>query len=153
MENASKALIIAGAILISIVLIGVGVLIIGNAQGIFGQGSTQMSQMEIQAFNEPFMAFEGKQSGSNVRSLLQKLATHNQTYSEDTTKQIGLSDKDSKLTMANLSATKSKVNVGTSYVVSFGYDSNSGMINNITIKSGSNEIKVETGTTTTPPAG
>lgn len=38
MENASKALIIAGAILISIVLIGVGVLIIGNAQGIFGRG-------------------------------------------------------------------------------------------------------------------
>lgn len=131
MENASKALIIAGAILISIVLIGVGVLIVGNAQGIFGQGSTQMSQMEISAFNEPFMAFEGKQSGSNVRSLLQKLATHNQTYTDDNTKQIKLGG--SAFIMNQLSATKSRVNVGTTYTVSFDYDNGSGMINNIKI--------------------
>lgn len=130
MENASKALIIAGAILISIVLIGVGVLIVGNAQGIFSQGSMQMSQMDIQAFNEPFMAYEGRQSGSNVRSLLQKLATHNVTYSEDPDKQIQFNG--SAFTQANLSATKAAVGVGSTYTVSFEYHTdNSGLILNI----------------------
>ena len=130
MENASKALIIAGAILISIVLIGVGVLIVGNAQGIFNQGSTQMSQMEISAFNEPFLAFEGRQSGSNVRSLLQKVATHNVTYAEDTDKQIQING--TVLTQDKLSSTKSKVGVGSTYTVSFEYHKdNSGLILNI----------------------
>ena len=131
MENASKALIIAGAILISIVLIGVGVLIIGNAQGIFSQGSMQISQMEIQAFNEPFLAFEGKQSGSNVRSLLQKVATHNATYSEDETKQVKVNS--SELKMNGVSEARGKVSVGSTYTVEFTY-ADSGLINDITIE-------------------
>lgn len=89
--------------------------------------NTQMTQMEIQAFNEPFMAYEGRQSGSNVRSLLQKLATHNVTYSEDEGKQIKFNG--SAFTQANLSATKAKVGAGSTYKVSFAYhEDNSGLI-------------------------
>lgn len=146
MENASKALIIAGAILISIVLIGVGVLIVGNAQGIFGQGSTQMSQMEIQAFNEPFMAFEGKQSGSNVRSLIQKIGTHNTTYADDDEKQIKLTITatgykgetavtEQKISMNDVSVIKSGIGAGSSYKVVLVYhDDNSGLLEEIKIE-------------------
>ena len=142
MENASKALIIAGAILISIVLIGVGVLIIGNAQGIFGQGNIQMSQMDIQAFNEPFMPFDGRQSASNIKTLLQKIATHNATYAGDTEKIITVNSK--SLTSSNVSATKNKVGVAETYTVTMEYsDVLPGLVHNIVIKnSAGNELEV-----------
>ena len=38
MENASKALVIAGAILISILLVSVGIMIYSGASGIFNRG-------------------------------------------------------------------------------------------------------------------
>ena len=138
MENASKALIIAGAILISIVLIGVGVLIVGNAQGIFGGAGNKISQMEIEQFNSSFTPYEGKQAGSNIRSLLQTMATHNQTYTGDTSKQIKLNNSD--FVMSQLSKTKASVNVGTTYTVEFGYDGGSGMINNIIITSSTGTV-------------
>lgn len=130
MENASKALIIAGAILISIVLIGVGVLIVGNSQEIFGGASTKMSQMAIDQFNSEFTNYEGRQSGSNIRSLLQTIATHNVTYAGDTDKQVQFNG--TVLTQNQLSATKAAVGVGSTYTVSFQYHTdNSGLILNI----------------------
>lgn len=129
MENASKALIIAGAILISIVLIGVGVLIVGNAQGLFDQGSQQMSSMEIDAFNSTFTAFEGRQTGSNVRTLIQKISTHNVTYQGDEGKQVTFNG--AALNTTNVSTTRAAVGVGTTYTVSFEYNAESGLITNV----------------------
>lgn len=77
MENASKALIIAGAILISIVLIAIGVLIVNNIQGTVDETVTQMSAQEIQIFNSKFNVYEGKQTPGNVKGLLSIIATNN----------------------------------------------------------------------------
>ena len=70
MENASKALIIAGAILISILLISVGVIIMnstGNTQETV-RGAAQSS--EIKSFNAQFTPYEGEdQSAAQIRSL------------------------------------------------------------------------------------
>ena len=49
MENASKALIIAGAILLSILIIGLGIFIFGQARN--SLNSTNLSEYEIQVFN------------------------------------------------------------------------------------------------------
>jgi len=49
MENASKALIIAGAILISILLISVGILIFNSISGITDNASTTDDAMELAA--------------------------------------------------------------------------------------------------------
>ena len=80
MENASKALIIAGAILISILLISVGVIIMnstGNTQKTV-QDSAQST--EIKSFNAQFTPFEGGgQSASQVRSLISTVKASNGT--------------------------------------------------------------------------
>ena len=57
MENASKALIIAGAILIAILLISVAVLIINSTSSITDRVGAQSNTMEAQAFNQKLLAY------------------------------------------------------------------------------------------------
>ena len=52
MENASKALIIAGAILLSILLISMGIIVYRNASSTIN--SADMSETETQTFNGKF---------------------------------------------------------------------------------------------------
>ena len=64
MENASKALIIAGAILLSILLISLGIAIFSQAQTVIdGSG---MSDAEVQAFNSKFEKYQGAKKGSVI---------------------------------------------------------------------------------------
>ena len=75
MENASKALIIAGAILLAILLISLGIMIFTQAQGtIKGAG---MSEAQISAFNEKFTKYQGKQKGSTIRAMVQEVMANN----------------------------------------------------------------------------
>ena len=70
MENASKALLIAGAILIVILLIGIGMLIYSKSTGVVDTATNAMSDHEIQAFNTQFTPYEGIQTGSSIRNLV-----------------------------------------------------------------------------------
>ena len=70
MENASKALIIAGAILLAILLISLGIMIFNQAQDTVNNSG--MSQAEITAFNNKFLKYEGTQKGSVVKSLINR---------------------------------------------------------------------------------
>ena len=81
MENASKALIIAGAILISILLITLGVMIYRQASGI--ANSNAMDEVEISTFNSKYTQYEGdKVKGSTVNALLDAVvANNNAVYS------------------------------------------------------------------------
>ena len=76
MENASKALIIAGAILLAIVLIALGMMAFYQAQDTVS--SSGMSQAEIQVFNSKFTKYEGNAvRGSQVKSLIQEVRASN----------------------------------------------------------------------------
>ena len=77
MENASKALVIAGAILISILLITIGVMVISSISGVTEQVTDTTSDMAAQTFNSQYTSFIGTQNGSNVRSLLNKVISNN----------------------------------------------------------------------------
>ena len=75
MENASKALIIAGAILLSILLISLGIMIFNQAQD--ATKNSGMSKAEISTYNAQYTKYEGKQSGSTVKSLIQEANVNN----------------------------------------------------------------------------
>lgn len=80
MENASKALIIAGAILLAILLISLGIMIYNQAQGVVdGSG---MSEAEVQTFNAKFLKYEGKQPGAVVKSMVQDVMANNKTNTD-----------------------------------------------------------------------
>ena len=82
MENASKALIIAGAILISIILISIGIMVIQAGQGVVGDAEKQMDQQAIQVFNANFVNNVGRQRGTTVRTLLQSAQASNAAHTE-----------------------------------------------------------------------
>ena len=69
MENASKALIIAGAILISILLITIGIVLINSGRDITETGTSTMQSQKIQGFNNQFVNYEGLKKGSELRPI------------------------------------------------------------------------------------
>ncbi len=139
MENASKALIIAGAILLSIAIIGIGMYIYTTAQQTIQ--SANMSQQEITTYNSTFVKYEGKQNGSNVKALLQTVRSHNAANKDDNSKQVKVStdnsmptkkDSDQGSLDGDLSTMSAGIKAGYRYNVAFGY-SPYGLINVIQI--------------------
>lgn len=132
MENASKALIIAGAILISILLISLGILIYNQAQSAVQDGG--MDEMQIASFNGKFTQYEGKKRGAQVNSLLQAVIANNTNeLNEDRPIAISIPsgtsievDNSTKPTQIKKSA---KAN--SSYNVELGYEN--GIVKTITI--------------------
>ena len=78
MENASKALLIAGAILIVILLIAVGMMVYRGAQGSIKKAIGQMSSTERDIHNSQFEPYIGSnKSGSELRTLYSKVISNN----------------------------------------------------------------------------
>ena len=69
MENASKALIIAGAILISILLISVGIIIMNAINNPVQQGGKAADSQAIEMFNSKYTSYAGTQKGSTLKGL------------------------------------------------------------------------------------
>jgi hypothetical protein len=77
MENASKALIIAGAILIAILLIGLGVTVMRNAAAPIDQAADVSKGQTIEMFNSKFTSYAGMQSASAVKALITAIQSSN----------------------------------------------------------------------------
>ena len=133
MENASKALLIAGAILIVILLIGIGMLIYSKSTGVVDVATNAMNSQEIQAFNSSFIAYEGNQKGSTVRALISAIIANNGTHKDDSSKLISLTAEGTdEGTDANAMATYSAtIDTQKTYQVSLGYEN--GLVHTVTI--------------------
>ena len=81
MENASKALIIAGAILLAILLISLGIMIYTQAQNTVQDGG--MNQAAITSFNNQFIKYEGEIKGTMVKSMIQEVLAVNADSTEN----------------------------------------------------------------------
>lgn len=81
MENASKALIIAGAILISILLISVGIIIMNSINDPVQQGADSAASQAITIFNSRFTGYAGK--GVDYNTAKQCIVEVNSTKGGD----------------------------------------------------------------------
>ena len=71
MENATKALIIAGAVLISILLISVGIMVFNASSDPINQAQNSSEQQAVQMFNEAFSQYLGTNiTGQQAKSLI-----------------------------------------------------------------------------------
>ena len=153
MENASKALIIAGAILLSILIIGMGMFIYNQAQDQIQKSAGQMSTEEINVHNSQFTSYVGnKVSGAQVKQLLNKLAINAGKYGEDDKNNPrkplidivgGKSGEGADNLKSNNSYSADDVNIAargiisaSTYKVTTNLDSN-GLVNKITIEKAS----------------
>lgn len=142
MENASKALIIAGAILLGILIVGLGMYIYQQAVG--AMKGINFDTQQIQSYNAKFEQYEGRQSGTSVIQLCNEVRAHNSSNKEDATLQIGIIygdkgiDKKNEANIAtavsfeSVTDVKNALKAGKTYKVEFA-TAESGRIMNITI--------------------
>ena len=89
MENASKALIIAGAILLSILIISLGIVIFQKAKG--ATEGNQMDEMVVSTFNQKFIQYEGTNvKGTQVNALINQVIQNNVATQEDKSKEVAI---------------------------------------------------------------
>ncbi len=138
MENASKALIIAGAILLSILIIALGMNIYNSASS--ATGNADMSAQEIDSHNQTFTAYEGRIKGTQVRTLLNMIAKNNEEYED---RQITTNFAGSDIT-STIGDTLKTVKTNTTYNVTFEYGGADRIINQC-------DIVVYTGSSSTGP--
>lgn len=139
MENASKALIIAGAILLSILIIGLGMMIFQKAQGAMeGAG---LDTEKVNAYNSKFEDYEGTCSGTNARALCDLVRSHNNANVDDVSRQILIATSgeprktagEDAVTTETINTVKTSLKAGKTYTVTLGYDAKSGYVVGITI--------------------
>ena len=132
MENASKALIIAGAILLAILIIGLGIFIYRQAANTVSD--TGMDQLAIQQFNAQFTQYDSKTvSGGSARALydtVKRFVSLNLVAkTADGTKNIVLADTDA----SKVDGSKSDIKASAKYKVKIEPDTKTGLTNKITI--------------------
>lgn len=132
MENATKALLIAAAILIAIVLISIGVFVLRQGQNAIN--SVNMSESEILAFNSKFESYLGTQRGTNVKALLDRIIISNREQGTDGAQVSVVGD----ITQAANATTASSVGTAKYYYVSVNKKDDSGLIKEIKIEDKSN---------------
>lgn len=77
MENASKALLLAAAILIAIILISLGVYIVSQGQDTVQDSGKVLDEVRIQQFNGKFDIYQGTKTGSQVKQLVKTVSSNN----------------------------------------------------------------------------
>ena len=141
MENASKALIIAGAILLAILIISLGILIYNQASSVVNENT--MDSVEVSQFNTQFTQYEGTKSGSTVRSLAQVVLSSN-VAQDDAGRKVTLVVKNSAAAQGETSIVStssdqiqnlSTITTGGTYDIQCTYSTtgaNSGLVTKIT---------------------
>ena len=101
MENASKALIIAGSILIALIIISLGIVVFINLSGTVGR-QTDLDEQVKSSFNADIVPYLGKNvSGSDVNTLIQRVISINNVSKRegDTYKYVTLNYKGKSITV------------------------------------------------------
>ena len=142
MENASKALIIAGAILLAILIIGLGMFVYQQASG--AMDGIGMDTERVTAYNSPFLQYEGTVSGTEAKALYSLIRNHNNSEGvDDYSLQITLTiddgdlDQNTHFTASTTTAATIDTNTlknGATYNVTFQTDGNSGYITKCNIE-------------------
>ena len=87
MENATKALLIAAAVLVAIIIISLGVYVVSLAQNQMKGAESGLNDVEIQSFNSTYKSYEGTSvSGTKVKALVDAVYNHNLTESDESRK-------------------------------------------------------------------
>lgn len=83
MENASKALLIAGGILIALLIIALLVYSFGSMSGYFSSEETKEEAEQLEAFNKQYEAYQRKLlRGTDVVSVINKVLDNNKKYKD-----------------------------------------------------------------------
>lgn len=132
MENATKALLIAAAVLIAILIISLGLVVYNNSASTVNQAN--LSSQEIQAQNEKFTRYNGtNKRGSEVNSLLQTALNYNLNTTDDGNK-VTVTGKNGAPSLAT-TATSITTQADTSalYTIEVKYEGAGGLVSEVVV--------------------
>lgn len=109
MENASKALLIAGSVLIVILLIAVGVRIYSSTQGVTESTEGTMTATQKAQFNSKFTQYIGKKTEAQTRALINTVISSNATNASHYVK-INNTNPDINMPLENLNTIEVELN-------------------------------------------
>ena len=129
MENASKALIIAGAILLAILIISLGIMIYQQASGVVNNNS--MTEVDVSTFNSKFEQYLGSNvRGAQVNALINTVNTNNMSQ-DDASKKVTIKGNTTNTEQAT--DYKKDYKTGSTYKVTVTKNTKGGLISEITI--------------------
>lgn len=133
MENATKALLIAAAVLIAILIISLGIVVYNKASETMD--SVDMSGQEIQAFNEKFLKYAGENKrGTEVNALLKTALNNDLTEKNNgNSAKIVVVNVDGTATVNDSSNQVTKVDASKLYDIEVLQDGPGGLVNTINV--------------------
>ena len=137
MENATKALLIAAAVLIAILIISLGLVVYNKASETMD--SVDMSGQEIQAFNEKFTKYAGDSvRGTEVNALLKTALNNNITKKQESKTAMMVEVKLGNTTVLSGSggsetSLSTRADASKMYKVVVNQDGEGGLVHSITI--------------------
>lgn len=133
MENATKALLIAAAVLVAILIISLGLVIYNQAAETIG--NINMSENEVKAFNDKYTRYEGTNvKGTKVNALINEVFSNNMEYRDDESKQITLTVDNPAINVEGQSTqSPGKVPTGNNYTVVLTYSDVTKLVTTITV--------------------
>lgn len=154
MENASKALIIAGAILLALLLISIGVYILNTTGSMQTSVEKQSQTVAIRTFNSNFIAYEGKtMPASQVKALMTLITSSNASNGHANKKITEVSNENRYVYLESgegCITNPSEINARAVYDVEITGYSAGGYVNSIRVKGTSITSNPEIGTPAEP---
>lgn len=136
MENATKALLIAAAVLIAILIISLGIVIYNQASETVN--SVNMSSQEVQAFNDQFLKYDGTgKRGTEVNALIKTVLNNNMSElagnnNQETQKCIVITGNSGGAIDAG-AGTMTKVDSSSTYDITVAIEPTTSLVHTITI--------------------
>ena len=90
MENASKATIIIGAVIVTVLIISAALYLYSSSQGLLKTTGENISDQEKLAFNQQWTYYDGEQLGDSVKDLLRRMMQNCSRNSTEQSRLVGL---------------------------------------------------------------
>ena len=90
MENASKALIIAGSVLIGVIIISIGVLFINSTSMLTQSYDEKLETDSINGYNNKFLIYAKNNNAQDMVSLYNLIVENNKKYEGTADRQVEL---------------------------------------------------------------
>ena len=132
MDNASKALIMAGAILIAVAIVGIGIYIFSAANGMTDDALNQIDALTVTSINSQLQQYEGIIRGREVKALLNTARSINKQNALPDSQQI-MAQLPGAKSGATIPDDTSSIKDNSTYKVTFTYGGPGGYISLITI--------------------
>ena len=134
MENATKALLIAAAVLIAILIISLGLVVYNTSAETVN--SANLSQQEVQSANEKFARYNGENKrGSEVNAMLQTVLNANvdATAANETGRQVSVILDNSEILSKTAKSITKQADTSKLYKIEVQYNGNGGLVDKIVV--------------------